>query len=110
MKSTARGLAAILGLHLLLGLLYDWATPIFEAPDEGYHFAVIRWIGQGRGLPVQRVGEKAEWEQEGSQPPLYYALAAGLTFWMDMRDWPQTFVPNPHTRIGIPGTPHNVNL
>jgi len=110
LNAYSRWLAAIIGLHLFLGLLYDWATPIFEAPDEGYHFAVVRWIGLGNGLPVQKVGERRDWEQEGSQPPLYHALAAGLTFWMDMRDWAQTYVVNPHSKIGVPGTSHNVNL
>jgi hypothetical protein len=101
---------ALIGLHLVLGLLYDWATPIFETPDEGYHFAVIHWIGLGNGLPIQKVGERHEWEQEGSQPPLYQALAAGLTFWIDMYDWAQTYVINPYSKIGVPGTSHNVNL
>ena len=74
----ARWLGVVVGLHLGLGLLYSWATPVFEAPDEGFHFAVIRWISQGRGLPVQEPGQASDWEQEGSQPPLYYLLAAGL--------------------------------
>src|SRR6185436_5666902 len=110
MKKTSLLLAIIIGLHLALGLLYDWATPIFEAPDEGYHFAVIHWIGRGNGLPIQHLGEKTEWAQEGSQPPLYHLLVAGLTFWIAMDDWPATFVFNPFSRIGLPGTTHNVNL
>jgi len=105
-----RWLLSTLAFYLALGLLYDWATPIFEAPDEGYHFAVVHWMALGNGLPVQRVGQKAQWEQEGSQPPLYHALVAGLTFWMDMDDWEQVFVWNPLSHIGRPDTTHNVNL
>ncbi len=105
-----RWLLITLAFYLALGLLYDWATPIFEAPDEGYHFAVVHWMALGNGLPVQRVGQKAQWEQEGSQPPLYHALVAGLIFWIDMDDWEQVFVWNPLSRIGLPGTTHNVNL
>jgi hypothetical protein len=105
-----KALRLLIGLHLALGLIYDWATPIFEAPDEGYHFAVIRWIAQGNGLPEQDPSVRQDWEQEGSQPPLYHALAAGLTFWVDTGEWEETFVFNPHSRIGIPNTTHNVNL
>ena len=47
MKSSYRWLAVLLGLHLLVGLVYDWATPIFEASDEGAHYAVIWWLAQG---------------------------------------------------------------
>ncbi len=105
-----RFLLAILGLHLALGLLYDWATPVFEAPDEGYHFAVVNWIAAGNGLPVQQVGQTTDWEQEGSQPPFYYMLIAGIIAPLDRSDWDDVFVWNPFTRIGIGDTPHNVNL
>ncbi len=102
-------LTAVIVVHVGLGVVYMRATPIFEAPDEGYHVAVVRWLGQGRGLPVQQVDQPADFAQEGSQPPLYYALAAGLTFWIDTSDWDSLFVSNPFSRIGIPGTSHNVN-
>ncbi len=109
MKTAKGWLAVLLGLHLLLGLVYDWATPIFEAPDEGYHVAVARWISLGQGLPVQRPGVKADWEQEGSQPPLYHMLVAGLTFWVNTSDWAQAFVHNPFTRH-VPGALQNVTM
>ncbi len=111
MKSSSRWLAVIIGLHLLLGPIYDWATPIFEASDEGAHYAVIHWLAQGRALPVQAPGAPEKpWAQEGSQPPLYYYLGAGLTFWVDTRDFDQVLIRNPLSRVGIPGTTHNVNL
>lgn len=107
---TDRGrLALLIAAHVLIGLMYLWATPVFEAPDEGYHTAVIRWIAQGRGLPVQQVDAEQDYAQEGSQPPLYYLLGAGLTAWVDTADWDQVYVKNPRSRIGIPGTTHNVN-
>lgn len=110
-----RWLAAIVAAHFLIGLLYIWATPMFEAPDEGYHVAAIRWMAQGRGLPLQVRGPdgrfiREPYEQEGSQPPLYYLIGAGLTFWLDTADWDQVFVRNPFTRNGYAGTTHNVNL
>lgn len=95
-------------LHVGLGLLYDRATPIFEAPDEGYHFAYVRALAQRRGLPVQDPARPAEWEQEGSQPPLYYVLMATLAGRLPTPDWDTVFVRNPFLR-NAPGNPHNVN-
>ena len=90
-------LAILLVGHLALGLLYDWATPIFEASDEGSHYPVVRWVAQSKSLPVQRPDEaRTPWEQEGSQPPLYYVLAAALTKWIDTGDFVQLHVKNPH--------------
>jgi 4-amino-4-deoxy-L-arabinose transferase-like glycosyltransferase len=106
-------LAVIVAAHVALGLIYMWATPMFEASDEGGHYAFVRWLAQGRPLPIQRPDRpKSEttWEQEGSQPPLYYWLAAGLTAWINTDDFERAFVRNPLTRVGIPGTSHNVNL
>jgi hypothetical protein len=107
-RASASWLAIVLGLHIVLGLMYDRATPIFEAPDEGYHFAFVRWIGLGHGLPVQQPGQLADWEQEGSQPPLYYFLAAALTAGIDTSDWNAVFVHNPFVRHE-PGIPFDAN-
>ena len=101
----------MVGLHLLLGLLYGWATPILEASDEAAHYAVVNWLAQGNALPIQAPdGPHRPWEQEGSQPPLYYALAAGLTFWVNTSDVGEVYVRNPLSQVGIPGVTHNVNL
>jgi 4-amino-4-deoxy-L-arabinose transferase-like glycosyltransferase len=101
-------LGLVLAVHLVLGFMYDRATPIFEAPDEGFHFAFVRWISLGHGLPVQQPGQLADWEQEGSQPPLYYLLVSGLTRDINTSDWAQVFVHNPFVRHE-PGTEFNAN-
>lgn len=102
---------ALAAVHFALGLLYAWATPPFEASDEGSHFGVVQWLARGNGLPVQDPRNKETfYHQEGSQPPLYYVIGAALTFWMDTSDHPRVAVQNPHSRVGIPGTTHNVNL
>jgi 4-amino-4-deoxy-L-arabinose transferase-like glycosyltransferase len=104
-------LAVIIGLHLALGLLYDRATPILEASDEGWHYGVVHWLALGNGLPVQDPLHPDErWMQEGSQPPLYYVLAARLTSWIDVSDSDDVIVRNPFARAGFPHTTHNVNL
>ena len=103
-------LALIVGLHLVLGLLYAWATPLFEAPDEGAHYAVVDWIARGNGLPVQNPEQPQQtWFQEGSQPPLYYLMSAALVSWIDRSDFSSVFVQNPQARIGLPGATHNIN-
>jgi 4-amino-4-deoxy-L-arabinose transferase-like glycosyltransferase len=107
-RAGAGWLAIVLGLHFVLGLMYDRATPVFEASDEGSHFAFVRWVSLGRGLPVQHPGQLADWEQEGSQPPLYYFMAAGLTVGIDTSDWQVVFVHNPFVRHE-PGIPYNAN-
>lgn len=105
-----RWLALIVAAHALLGVVYAQATPPFEAPDEGFHVAVIHWINSGRGLPVQQPETPSDYAQEGSQPPLYYLVGSALTWWMPTNDWEQVFVRNPRTMNGYAGAVHNVNM
>jgi hypothetical protein len=95
---------------VVLALIYSVAVPIFEAPDEVYHFPVIKHIADGLGLPVQRPGVKTTWEQEGSQPPLYYLLASPIARWIDTRDMAERLRYNPHAQPGDPSLYANRNL
>jgi len=103
-------IVVIIGLYLLIGVLYSLATPIMEASDEIYHYPYVRNIAQGNGLPVQQKGVETYWVQEGSQPPLYYAISALLTCWIDTSDLPAVRQMNPHTLIGIPQALDNKNM
>ena len=85
-------------------------TPIFEAPDENYHFAFIQRLSQSWELPVQNAAVKTPWYQEGSQPPLYYMLAAIITAWIDTSDLDKVRRLNPHADIGILVPDGNVNM
>jgi hypothetical protein len=67
-------------VYLVLALLHGVANPIFESSDEMWHIGMAVRLSRGEGLPIQRPGEETLWRQEGSQPPLYYALLAGLTW------------------------------
>ena len=100
----------ILALYLVLGALYSVIDPVFEASDEWHHYPFVAHLAQGGNLPVQRAGVKTLWEQEGIQPPLYYALAAGLTAPIDTSDLPDLMYINPHAQIGVPLYPDNKNL
>jgi 4-amino-4-deoxy-L-arabinose transferase-like glycosyltransferase len=93
-----------------MGIVYSLATPIFEASDERWHYPVVKHIADGQGLPVQDPTVSTAWRQEGSQPPLYYLLAAGITFWVDTSDFSQVQRPNPHAIVGLPQLVGNKNM
>ena len=81
-------------MFALLAPAYALATPVFEKNDEQYHFAFARQLALGGGLPVQAPGRATPWEQEGSQPPLYYMLAAPLVALFDTSDFELQTQPN----------------
>ncbi len=78
--------AGIVVLYVVLAVVYSVASPLFEPSDEHNHYPFVQHLATGGGLPVQRVGEKTLWGQEGSQPPLYYAASALLTAWIPTGD------------------------
>ncbi len=105
-----RWLAPILLAFIVLAVTYSVVTPIFEAGDELWHYPFVQHLATGHGLPVQDPNVETLWEQEGGQPPLYYALSALATFWIDTHDLPERLWRNPHARIGIPLDYGNKNM
>ena len=110
MKHERFWIAVITLLFVILGVVYSLATPIFEASDELWHYPVVKHIADGRGLPVQQSGVEALWQQEGSQPPAYYALAALVTAWIDTDDLSEVRWLNPMANTGRPLDAGNKNL
>jgi hypothetical protein len=104
------GLVAIVALFVALGTYYNLVTPIFEASDEVYHYPFVHYVVTEQRLPVQDPEDIQLWRQEGSQPPLYYLLSAVATAWIDVDDFEQRLVHNPHAKIGIPLALDNKNL
>ena len=99
----------ILAIFAALGATYSVVVPPFEASDEKWHYPMVKYIADNGALPVQVPGVDTPWRQEGSQPPLYYALAAAATFWIDTSDVDVVRHLNPHVDPGA--TPDgNVNL
>ncbi|MBN1877396.1 MAG: hypothetical protein JXA33_24450, partial [Anaerolineae bacterium] len=79
-------LVIILSSFTLLGIIFSIIVPIFEASDEVWHYPMVEHLARTWTLPVQPLEPGASsgpWRQEASQPPLYYALAAALTAWID---------------------------
>jgi hypothetical protein len=80
-------LFAILAAFLVLGLLYSVTVPLFEPPDEIWHFAFADHLAKGGGLPVFSANKSALL-REGGQPPLFYAAVALAILPMDRGDFP----------------------
>ncbi len=97
-------LAAIVGLHLLLGLGFGFNTPLFESPDEPGHYLFVRYLQAFGRLPVQTADFMAA---RAHHPPGYYALAALLSLWVPDPGSPTAIQMqvNPHFgfRAGDPG-------
>lgn len=81
-------LAILLALFCILGVVHSAAVPLFEAPDELWHFSFIRILATERALPVQPTEGKNMWLRESGQPPLYYILAAPFVAPLDTSDFP----------------------
>ncbi|MGC8786320.1 MAG: hypothetical protein ACP5Q1_02715, partial [Anaerolineae bacterium] len=64
----------ILILFVGLATFYSVTVPLFETPDEVWHYLYVKHIANGKGLPVYREGETFPMRQEASQPPLLYLL------------------------------------
>lgn len=108
---TERRLAtAIVVLFIALSATYSMVAPLLESPDESRHYPYVKHLADGHGLPVQDPANPGPWEQEGSQPPLYYMVAAAMTHWIDTDDLAEVRWLNPHARIGLPMELNNKNL
>jgi 4-amino-4-deoxy-L-arabinose transferase-like glycosyltransferase len=105
-----RAIALILIGFILLGTVYSVVTPLFEASDELWHYPFVKHLADGGGLPVQDSRIEQPWRQEGSQPPLYYALGALATFWIDTSDFEEVRWLNPHADIGVETADGNLNM
>jgi len=106
-----RILTFILAAYGLLAIIYSLVTPIFEASDELWHYPMVRYLAQnGLQLPPQDPASPGPWRQEGSQPPLYYLLAAALTAGIDTADMDDVRRINPHADIGVVRPDGNANM
>lgn len=100
----------ILVLFVLLGATYSVVVPPFEASDELWHYPMVKYIADHGALPVQDPANVGPWRQEGSQPPLYYALAAAATAWIDTADMEVVRHLNPQVDGGVVTPDGNINL
>jgi 4-amino-4-deoxy-L-arabinose transferase-like glycosyltransferase len=80
MSREHRPIILLLLAFILLGFAYSAINPLHEATDELRHYRFVQHIIQRQSLPVQ--GAMA-CSAQGHHPPLYYALAAAATGWID---------------------------
>lgn len=99
----------IVGMFIMLGVFSSCTIPIFESPDEVWHYAYVREIATQHGFPIMRADVAQAWAQEGSQAPLYYLLGAPLIAWIDPTELQDLLAPNPFVRIGEPQFASNDN-
>jgi 4-amino-4-deoxy-L-arabinose transferase-like glycosyltransferase len=104
-----KAITTILVAFILLSTTYSVVTPIFEAPDELQHYFFVQHLADGEGLPVI-TGPVPDIQAEVHQPPLYYALGALVTFWIDTGPLTDFVWHNPHAQIGVPTASGNVNM
>jgi len=100
----------LVSLFIIWGVIYAVQTPLFEISDELWHYPMVKTLADGNGLPVQDPANVEPWRQEGSQPPLYYALMAAATAWIDTGDMERVRWVNPHTDNGLITPDRNNNI
>ncbi len=81
------GLWVVVITFLILGLVYSAIVPLFEPPDELWHFAFADHLAKGNGLPVFSASKSA-FLREGGQPPLFYTVIALAILPFDRSDFP----------------------
>ncbi len=101
---------ALIGLFMVLAMVYMLTSPIFEVSDEMLHFPVVDYIASTGKLPYQNPTQATLWRQEGSQPPLYYMMAAVLVLPIDRSDLETRLFYNPHSKVGIGLASDNQNI
>jgi len=102
-------LLVLLVLFLIVATVYNISTPVYESPDELQHTAYLVWLADYRALPVLDPAAPGPWEQEATQPPLFYGLSAALVGWVPHDDAENLALLNSYANIGIPLQPGNKN-
>lgn len=95
--------AALAAALVVLAGLYSLNTPIFEGPDEIWHFAFADHLAEGGGLPVLDADNPNLLLRNAAHPPLYYIPVAALIAPIDRSDFPTGFrfnLASPHITPG----------
>lgn len=82
---------ALVVAFIALALVYSVVTPIFEGPDEIWHYAFADHLANGGGLPVFDAAQPATFLRNGAHPPLYYWSIAALIAPIDRGDFPTEY-------------------
>ncbi len=104
-------LTLILAGYLIVTLLYGVVNPLFEAPDEHWHYFTAQSIAENGRLPYVAAGaDYDEWlSQEAAQPPLYYLIGALFIAPVDTSAAREEVWPNKFTSVGDASALININ-
>lgn len=102
-------LASILLLYLLITLGYSVIVPLFETPDEHFHFFTLNELANTGRLPVVPETYDPYLGPEPAQPPLFYMIAALLAAPFDTAAAREQVQLNPYAWIGSAEAVVNVN-
>ncbi len=100
----------LVAAYLVLAVMYSIVTPLFESPDEVWHYEYTRWLAAGKGLAAPEDVGVAPWAQEGSQPPLYYLLGAAVTWFIPTDNAAEAIRYNVHAAVGNADAFGNKNM
>lgn len=92
----SRPLALVVAAYLVIAAVYVSGVPIWEATDEAGHFAYVKYLRDYRTLPYQPPDPQQLVLSHWFHPPLYYAIGAVATAWLDLSDFSELARPNPH--------------
>ena len=85
-------------------------NPLFEAPDEHWHFFTAEYIATTGKLPSVDYENIDPWlRQEAAQPPLYYLIGSLLIAPIDTTAAREQMWLNPFANIGYAAATANVN-
>jgi 4-amino-4-deoxy-L-arabinose transferase-like glycosyltransferase len=110
-RVTRYSLLVIIVSFVVLSIVYSLTVPLFEGPDEIWHYAFANHLANGGGLPVFDEAQPATFLRNGAHPPLYYALIALLIAPIDRSDFPAEYrfnLANPRITQGATGTSPNL--
>lgn len=102
-------LVLILLGYLVITLAYGIVNPLFEAPDEHWHYFTADFIANTGRLPVVEDPPDEFLGQEAAQPPLYYLVGAALIAPIDTSGGREAVWLNPFAWIGDADALANVN-
>lgn len=110
-RVTRYSLLVIIVVFIALALVYSLTVPLFEGPDEIWHYAFADHLASGGGLPVFDANQPATFLRNGAHPPLYYALIAPIIAPIDRSDFPAEYrfnLASPRITPGATGTSPNL--
>ncbi|MBP7998619.1 MAG: hypothetical protein KA314_07010 [Chloroflexi bacterium] len=93
-------LGIILLAYLVVTIGYGIVNPLFEAPDENWHYFTVQYVAEMGRLPVVMAEYDEFMSQEAAQPPLYYMLGALLIAPIDTAAAREQVWPNPFGGTG----------